>query len=199
VEHTDVDLLKLVKQGDAAALADYTQLKRPQLLAYIGRQLGYMLRSKVETEDLAQETILRALQQKQLFTQSDRDPFGTLCHLAQETIIDTHRRLVDAQKRAAEREVPLQARAGATDSSGGIINLLVASMTSASQAMSRNDKELRMWSAIGELPEEQRVALQLRYVDGLATKEIAERLGKSDGSIRVLLTRSLDKLQKILE
>ncbi len=50
--------------------------------------------------------------------------------------------------------------------------------------MSRNDKELRMWSAIGELPEEQRVALQLRYVDGLATKEIAERLGKSDGSIR---------------
>ncbi len=75
MEHTDTDLLKLVKQGDATALADYTQLKRPQLLAYIGRQLGYMLRSKVESDDLAQETILRALQQKQLFTQSDRDPF----------------------------------------------------------------------------------------------------------------------------
>jgi len=33
----------------------------------------------------------------------------------------------------------------------------------------------------------------------LPSKEIAQRLGKSDGSIRVMLTRSLARLQELLE
>ena len=40
--------------------------------------------------------------------------------------------------------------------------------------------------------------LRLRYLEGLPSKEIADRLGKSDGAVRVMLTRSLDKLQKLL-
>ena len=55
-----------------------------------------------------------------------------------------------------------------------------------------------MFEALASLPEEQREALRLRYAEGLATKEIAARLGKSDGAMRVMLTRSLDRLQRIL-
>ena len=55
-----------------------------------------------------------------------------------------------------------------------------------------------MWDALGSLPEDQREALRLRYVDGLPTKDIAQRLRKTDGAVRVMLTRSLDKLQQIL-
>ena len=39
---------------------------------------------------------------------------------------------------------------------------------------------------------------RLRYVEGLPSKEIASRLQKSDGATRVLLTRSLAKLQELL-
>jgi RNA polymerase sigma-70 factor (ECF subfamily) len=35
-------------------------------------------------------------------------------------------------------------------------------------------------------------------VDGLPTKEIAERLGKSDVAVRVLLSRTVQKLQQLL-
>jgi RNA polymerase sigma-70 factor (ECF subfamily) len=35
-------------------------------------------------------------------------------------------------------------------------------------------------------------------VDGLATKEIAERLGKSDVAVRVMLSRTVQKLQQLL-
>jgi len=39
----------------------------------------------------------------------------------------------------------------------------------------------------------------LRYIEGLDSKEIAQRLNKSDGAIRVMLTRSLKRLQTVLE
>jgi RNA polymerase sigma-70 factor (ECF subfamily) len=76
--------------------------------------------------------------------------------------------------------------------------MLVASMTSASQAFSRNAREVRLNDAISQLPEEQREVLKLRYVDGWPTKQIAEHVGKSDVAIRVMLTRTVQKLQQLL-
>ena len=81
---------------------------------------------------------------------------------------------------------------------GGFVNLLVASMTSPSRAFSRGQKELRLQDALANLPEDQRELLKLRFIDGLPTKDIAERFEKTDGAIRVLLTRTLSKLQDLL-
>ena len=77
--------------------------------------------------------------------------------------------------------------------------MLVASMTSASQAFSRNQKEIRLLAALEKLPAEHREALRLRYLEDMPSKQIAERLGKTDGAVRVMLTRSLAKLQEIFE
>ena len=71
-------------------------------------------------------------------------------------------------------------------------------MTSASQAFSRDQKEFRLQEAITDLSEEQREALRLRYVEGMATKDVAEQLGKTDGAIRVLLSWTLSRLQELL-
>jgi RNA polymerase sigma-70 factor (ECF subfamily) len=45
---------------------------------------------------------------------------------------------------------------------------------------------------------EQREAVQLRYFEGMPSKKIAERMGKTDGAVRVMLTRSLGRLQELL-
>lgn len=88
---------------------------------------------------------------------------------------------------------------GGSDSQpGGLINLLVASMTSPSQAFSRNAREARVQEAIAQLNQEQREVLRLRYVEGWPTKQIAEQVGKSDVAVRVMLTRSVQKLQEML-
>ena len=52
--------------------------------------------------------------------------------------------------------------------------------------------------ALDQLQEEAQEALKMRYVENLPSKEIAQRLGKTDGATRVLFTRPLDRLQKIL-
>jgi RNA polymerase sigma-70 factor, ECF subfamily len=170
--------------------------KRPQLLAYINRQLGARLKQKVEAEDILQETTIDAVRRTAEFEQLQREPFGWLCQIAEHRLIDAHRRFFQSQKRAGEREVSIDAdRPG---DGGRFADLLAASMTTPSQAFSRNQKEFQLQIALQDLPEETREVLRLRYVDGLQTKDIAERLGKTDGAIRVLLTRSVQKLQEKL-
>jgi RNA polymerase sigma-70 factor, ECF subfamily len=193
----DTQLLQQLQAGEPQALARFLEQQRRPLLAFIDQRLGPTLRQKVEPEDLLQETAIQALRYLPQTDLSQRDPFGWLCQLAEQRIIDAHRKLVQSQKRAAEREVPLQAPAG-RGGQGELIDLLVASITTASEAFSRDARSLRLQDALNQLPEESRTALRLRYVDSLPTKEIAQRLGKSDGALRVLLTRTLARLQHIL-
>jgi RNA polymerase sigma-70 factor (ECF subfamily) len=56
----------------------------------------------------------------------------------------------------------------------------------------------KMQAAIAELGSEAEQAIRLRYVDGLSTREIAEKLGKTDVAIRVMLSRSIKRLQEML-
>ncbi len=190
-------LSQRLRDGDAEALGEFVQSRRYQLLAYIERQLGAALRTKIEPDDIFQEVSADALRSLGEMDLSDRDPFGWLCQLAQRRIIDAHRRFFGAQKRAAAREVPLGTPGGETNRVA-LIDMLVASMTTPTQAFSRDQRQMRLLEAMSELPELHREALRLRYVEGLPSKEIAEKLDKSDGAVRVMLSRSLVRLQKIL-
>jgi RNA polymerase sigma-70 factor (ECF subfamily) len=190
-------LAERIRNKDVQALVDFIELRRQPLLAFIQRNLSGNLQRKIEAADILQEVSLSALGSLAGFDLGDRDPFSWLCQLSEQRIIDAHRKLVAAQKRAADREVPATA-GGANSDKGGFFDLLVASMTTPSGAFSRNQRELRLIDALKNLPEESQNALRLRYVDGLPSKEIAQQLGKTDGATRVLLTRSLARLQDLL-
>jgi RNA polymerase sigma-70 factor, ECF subfamily len=196
----DDALINRVRSGDSQALAEFLTARQPQLMAFLDRRLGTALRRKIEPDDLFQEVSTEALRSLGAVDLAERDPFNWLCQVAERRIIDAHRRFFGSQKRDAGRELSLNAAGGgsADTSRPGLINLLVASMTSASQAFSRDQKQMRLLTALEQLPEEHREALRLRYLEGMPSKQIADKLGKSDGAIRVMLTRSLAKLQQIL-
>ncbi|HEY1380188.1 MAG TPA: sigma-70 family RNA polymerase sigma factor [Gemmataceae bacterium] len=169
--------------------------RRPQLLAYIERRIGATLRRKIEPLDVYQETAIAALNAWPTLNLGDRDPFGWLCQVAEQRIIDAHRRFA-ARKRDADREV--SAHAAPADASRELIDLLAASLTSASQALARNERQRLLDAALAQMPAETREVLRLRFTENLPTKEIAEKIGKSDGAVRVMLTRTLHKLQQLL-
>jgi len=173
-------------------MADFIIEHQEQLRAFLERRTGGHLLGKIEVDDLLQEVLTDAVQQVEQrgFTPDAALPW--LYSLCERKIIDAHRRLFGAQKRAASREAKL-------GSSVALEELLIASMTTPSAAFSRNEKELRMLAALESLPEDQQEALRLRYLQGMASKEIAESLGKSDGATRVLLSRGLKRLQALLE
>lgn len=179
-------------------LAAFMEERRPQLLAYIERRLGDALRAKVEPQDIFQEMAMQALGTGEVPNVPEEAWFSWLCQAAERRIIDAHRRYFGAQKRAAGRELSIDAPSGDT-SNRGLVECLAASFTTASQALSRAEREMRLQAAIESLPSDARDALRLRYVDNLPTKEIAVRMGKTDGAIRVLLSRTVNKLQELLQ
>ncbi|MGD9723006.1 MAG: sigma-70 family RNA polymerase sigma factor [Pirellulales bacterium] len=195
-EHHD-PLVERIRRHDVAALGEYIAAHRQPLLAYLERQLGAALRRKLEVEDVFQELNVEAVRALPDSDLSQRDVFGWLCQIGERRIIDAHRHFFAAQKRDAGREVPLGTPGGDT-AQAAIIDLLVASMTTPTQALSRNMKEVKLLEALATLPDDQREALRLRYLESLPSKDIAARLGKSDGAVRVMLTRALARLQQIL-
>jgi RNA polymerase sigma-70 factor, ECF subfamily len=194
----DDPLLARIRRRDTDAIADFLQLRRAPLMAFIERQLGQALRRKVEPDDVFQETSAEAVRALPTTELGDRDPFSWLCQIAERRIVDLHRRYFDAQKRDAGREVPLGAGGSADTSAPNLAQVLAASITSPSAAFSRQVREQRLESALQALPDDQREALRLRYQFDMPSKEIAEKLGKTDAAIRVMLTRSLKKLQQML-
>src|SRR5262249_61114234 len=126
------DLVARIHSRDAQALADFIAGHRPQLMAFIERQLGTGLRRKVEPDDVFQETSAEAVRALPTTELGDRDPFSWLCQIAERRIIDLHRRFFSAQKRDAAREVSLGSSRGTETHPAGIIDLLVASLTTPS-------------------------------------------------------------------
>lgn len=190
-------LVAAIQRGEEAALAQLVELHRSRLLATAERKMSETLKRCLDPEDLLQETIAAILRAFRDLPSARLDPVPWFYQTLERRIIDAQRHFM-AQKRSREREVPLAA-GRATESSPGIIDLLIASITSPSAAFARSRREERLLAALGRLSAVQQEALRLRYVDGLPTKQIAEQLGKTDGAIRVLLSRSLEELERQLD
>jgi RNA polymerase sigma factor (sigma-70 family) len=61
------------------------------------------------------------------------------------------------------------------------------------------DDDADFWSAVVSLPRRQRAVVVLRYVDDLATTDIADVLEISESSVRTHLQRGREALEAYLE
>ncbi len=198
MESTSDALTARLRAGDTAAIGEYLESHRLQLLAYIDRRMSDALRSRVEAADILQELALDALHRIADLADVNREAFGWFCQLAEHRLIDAHRKLFGAQKRSANREVGFDAPGGDAPHSP-LMNLLIASLTSPSQAFSRDQRQIQVQAALESLGESGQTALRLRYVEGLSTHEVAEQMGKSDVAVRVLISRSMAQLRTAFE
>lgn len=199
-ERTELDALtELVRKRDPQALAQFIDLHRQQLAGFIRSISGGHLLAVVELDDLVQEVSAAALTGLDTAPLDQYEPMQWLQELSRRRVVDAHRFHFNAQRRDAGRQQSIHTSGDSDGSAVGLENLLSASMTSASAAMSRDNRLVRVQQAIEELSEEQKTVVRLRYGDGLPTKVIAERLGKTDVAVRVLLSRCMRQLEKLLD
>lgn len=191
----DTQLVARLRSGDEAALAEFVEANRHALMGFLHARIGAHLAKKVEAEDILQDASLEAIRSLDKAPLESWDPLHWLFQICERKIIDAHRRFFASQKRDASREAAIPDH---SEAAGGLANLLAASMTTPSAAFSRDQRQLQVLAALDTLPEDQREALRLRYLVGLPSKEIAQKLGKTDGAVRVMLSRSLGKLQEML-
>lgn len=190
----DTKILDGLRTGDEAALVEFLQTNQSSLLAFIRSRIGSQLQRKIEPEDVLQEASMEAVRTLKQTDLSSWDPLHWLFQICERKIIDAHRRFFASQKRDASREAAIPDGSQAA----GLADLLAASMTTPSDAFSRDQRQLRMLAALDTLPEDQREALRMRYLVGLSSKEIAQKLGKTDGATRVMISRALGKLHEML-
>ncbi|MEZ5288487.1 MAG: sigma-70 family RNA polymerase sigma factor [Vicinamibacterales bacterium] len=70
--------------------------------------------------------------------------------------------------------------------------------TSPDLALARKEMAARLWSALDELPFDQRTVVVLREIDGLSYEEIAFSLGVAVGTVKSRLTRARQVLRRQL-
>ena len=198
MSETEEQLETRIRARDSQALVVYLEMKKLPLLSIIERRLGADLRKRIEPEDVLQEVGMSAISNLANSEDPPNDIFPWLCRTIELRIIDLARHH-KAEKRDLRREVSgNQQAAGMENTSGDLIALLSASLTSASMRAVRCERQSKLDECLSELPESTRNVLRMRYGDGLATKEIAKRMGKSDVAIRVLISRTVQDLQKRL-
>jgi RNA polymerase sigma-70 factor (ECF subfamily) len=166
-----------------------------QLLARL--HLEPRLQGKVDLSGVVQQTLWEG--HRALDSQPSPDEAGLaalLRRLLVNNLTDEVRKAY-ADKRGLERERSLDAALEA--SSARLEALLAAEQSSPEQRASRNEELLRVAEALEQLPEAQRQAIELHFLQGWRLEEIAQHLGRSKAAVAGLLHRGLDKLRAFLQ
>lgn len=179
-------LIPRLRAGDAEALPELLAALRNRLIAYIDGRIGNQLRAKIEPADIFQEVSVAAWKYASTTDLSTRDPFGWLCDLADQKISDVARRYTTLKRDVGHEH----GFSGFGEPS--------ASHTSPSMGAARNEEAEAIQAALAELPPAAQEVIRLRYDEGLETQEIGRRMGKSDGAVRVLLSRTVEALRRAL-
>ena len=175
---SDEALVALVARGDEDALAElYDRVGR---VAY-GLALR-VLRDERHAEDAVQEAFLQVWRSAATF-RAERAKASTWI------LTLVHRRAVDLVRREERRQAdPLT-----DDSAAG-----VAPEETEEAAWLRFERE-RVQSALKQLPDVQREALELAYYGGFSQSELAERLGVPLGTIKSRMFAGLARLRELLD
>jgi RNA polymerase sigma-70 factor, ECF subfamily len=156
-------------------------------------QIRDPLRGKLDLSGVVQQTLLEAHQARdRLRGLSDAQLAGWLRRALANNLADEARRQ-GARIRDVGREQSLQE---ALDDSAGRLEALVAvDRQSPNQLAVRQEELLRLADALGRLPDDQRAAVELHYLDGRTLDRTAEALGRSRSAAASLVFRGLRNLR----
>ncbi len=168
-------------------------------LAMLARlQVDGRFRGKFDPSDVVQQTMLEAVRAWPQFRgRSEPELSAWLRTILARVLAHEARRYLDAGRRDLRREVSLE-RALA-ESSARLGDAALAAGTSPSQHAIRHEAELRLAEALARLPDDYREVLLMRNIEGLSHEEVAGRMGRGTGAVRMLWVRALARLRQEME
>ena len=166
-------------------------------LRYLARlQLDPRLQSRVDPEDIVQQTLLDAHQGWERFRgQNEFQVKAWLRQILMRVLANALRDAL-ADKRDVTREHSLDR--ALEDSSARLDAFLAAEQSTPGEQALRNERALQLEEALAGLPERQRQAVVLKHMHGWSLLAIAEHLGVSASAVAGLLVRGLRQLRDVL-
>lgn len=187
-------LLNQAKQGDTAALGTMLQWYVNYLTILASTGLNHQLRRRVNPSDVVQEAMLAAHRDFCAFRgQSQNELLAWLRQILINTLHHNFARHMKAEKRDVRREVSLDAMANRLEESAcNLAALLPADVDSPSAAMRADENAVELADQLSNLPESYRDVIVYRVLHGLSFEEIAGRMHRSNGAVRMLWLRGLE-------
>src|SRR3984957_20026343 len=176
--------MKLEPGPDCGLLERY----REYLTMLARLQLHPRVQGKVGASDVVQQTMVKAAKNRsQLKGQTDAETAAWLRRILTNTLVDAIRAF-----RGAKRDVALER--SLAESSARFEALLQGSLTSPSQQVLKDEQLLLLAAALATLPEDQRLAVEMHYLQGCTVAEVAEYMNRTVRAIAGLVRRGLEKL-----
>lgn len=182
------NLLERLRAGDDRAFGEFVRAETPRLF-YTGVRL---LGSEEAARDVVQETFEKAF--KALGKFEGRSSLGTWLYR-----ILINQCFMRLRKRGRKKEISLEKLMPEFDADHCRIEPLWALSDSVEEIVAKKEVRVQIRETIARLPETARNVLLLRDIEELSTKEVAEILEISEGSVKVRLHRARAALKKLLE
>jgi len=178
----DLELVKRVQRGDSAAFDLLVRKYQHRIAALIGRYV----QDWSEVQDVAQDTFIRAYRAIGNFRGDAQ--FYTWLHRIAVNTAKNH--LVAGNRRPPGADVDVD---DAEQFDGGV---RLRDSDTPERELMRQQLEQTVVRAVEALPEELRLAITLREVDGLSYEEIAQRMDCPIGTVRSRIFRAREAIDQ---
>jgi RNA polymerase sigma-70 factor (ECF subfamily) len=180
----DQELVRRVQRGDSAAFDALVRKYQHRIVALIGRYIA----DWSECQDVAQEAFIRAYRALPNF-RGDSQFYTWLHRIA----VNTAKNHLVAQNRRPPTDDVDAADAEQYDS-----GTRLRETATPENELLRQEIELAVMRAVEALPDELRMAINLREVDGLSYEEIATRMDCPIGTVRSRIFRAREAIDNEL-
>lgn len=168
----DPALIRAALDGDESSFEDLIRAHSRRLYAVA---FG-VLQNRSEAEDVVQDTFLKAWRDRQKIRDAAKVS-GWLTATARNRACDVLRR---------RRGSPFPDEIG---------SLPDESVPQAGAEIDETDRRERIGAALASLPEPHRIALSLRYLEGMDCRSVESAMGLTAGALRGILARALERLR----
>lgn len=196
-----ISLLQEARQGDAQSLGILLRKYFRYLNSLSRGHLDERIGVRVGASDIVQDTLLEAHRDFAKFSGTTIEEFtGWLRRILFNNLATAIEKHVLADKRDVRKQQSLDQEVGRPDQSHArLARYLQQDMTSPSTPMQRDESLGQLLVAIDQLPPDYQQVIRMRHFEDLSFAQIAERLDRNSGAVRMLWVRAVEKLRLCLE
>jgi RNA polymerase sigma-70 factor (ECF subfamily) len=187
------NLVALAKEGNESALNQLCSVYGERVRRIIRLRLDHKLRPKLDSVDVVQDALILALGGLKDFTYKNEGDFlrwlSTIAENKLRDILDKFH----TEKRDVHKEIPFKKEGRSTE--GGSIGAAgPIRTTTPSVIVSKKEALDKLEQSLDNLKPEYKQVILLKKIEGFSHAEIAKRLGKNTGAVRMLLARAMAAL-----
>lgn len=196
MNESEAELVDRARCGDAQALTMLLERAGLELGAEIERQIGDRYRNQFDAADILQVTFLEVFLHADTIAPGASGSFRSwLRRIAENNLRDALRALERDKRPSPSRRIEVHDR---DRSYLALLEQVAAASNTPSRDCALNELREGVDAALRELPRDYEQVLRLYELEGLSGEEVAERMGRSCGAVRMLLARAREQLVHVL-